>query len=472
MAKQEDLLIQIPIERFSPKGFGVGYFQKTPIAPRSKVEVPAAIVGDLAEVRIGKKRKGAYAGRLAEVIRPSPDRVLAPCVHADSCGGCAWQALSYPKQLQEKQEHIQTLFALLISEKTKIDPILPSESIWQYRNKMEYTFSQNAAGDRFLGLMMAGTKGKVQTLSECHLTPPWFVSVLRIVYQWWENGELTAFHPFKNRGCLRTLTLREGKRTGDKMVLLTVSGHPEDAPKRADLDSFVEKIQEALGKNTSIFLRIQQAVKGSPTQFFEMHLAGPDHILEHLEIAAGSFKKTYSFKISPTAFFQPNPRQAEKMYSRALELVGFDKKKSIWDLYAGTATLGVLFAPLAEEVISIELNPHAVFDARVNQEVNGVEHLKVYQGDVAEVLKEKAPQTNPDLVVLDPPRTGLSDDAVFLVLTYAPKEILYISCHPLTQARDCFKFCAQGYEVLHIQPVDQFPHTVHVENMVLLRKKQ
>ena len=472
MKKTTYFPVTIQIERLSAKGFGVGLAQKTASSPLTKTRVPGAIPGDLVTAEIGPKNKGAYLGKLLEVSKASPHRREAVCVHAPVCGGCSLHYMNYDKQLEYKAGVIKGLFSPLFEG--DIFPIVPSPLEWNYRNKMEYTFSQNKAGERFLGLMKAGTKGRVETLSECHLSPKWFIQVLSAVKAWWDGSDLLAFHGIQDIGSLRNLTLREGKKTGQKLVILTVSGNPEYSLKKEHLTSFVSAVQNALGVETpSVFLRIQQAVRGQPTQFYEMNLLGSDHIEEELAIAALDYKRSYRFKISPTAFFQPNTLQAERLYSKALEIAGLKKRNLILDLYAGTATLGMIFSPFAEKVIAIELNPYAVFDAEANQELNQVNNLEVFKGDVSKVLKElkeKDPSFKPDLIVLDPPRTGLFPDAIEEVLSLRPSEILYISCAPEKQARDCGLFKQAGYEIIAIQPVDQFPQTVHIENIVLLRR--
>jgi len=270
---------------------------------------------------------------------------------------------------------------------------------------------------------------------------------------------------------LRTVILREGRRTGCKMVMLTVSGRPEFACSKRDLLTFVQAIQE---EGMSIFLRIQQAIKGQETQMYEMHLAGPDILKEELEIVTTSYRKKLFFAISPTAFFQPNSMQAEKLYAKALEMTCMTQRQRIVDLYAGTATLGILLAPFAEKVLSIEINPYAVFDAERNRELNAISNLIIRKGDVAIVLQEMWRQDplwkDVDLAIIDPPRAGLTNQAMHVLLQLSPREILYISCFPPTQARDCSIFQQHEYQIVNIQPIDQFPHTVHVENIVLLRK--
>ncbi len=391
---------------------------------------------------------------------------LSLCKHVPHCGGCKTQQIDYAEQLQRKQESVKKLFNPAI-----LHEILPCPDPWRYRNKMEYSFSQNKAGEHFLGLMIAKSRGHVFNLEECYLTAPWFAQVLGSVRTWWKNSGLKAYHPYSNTGSLRTLTLREGRRTGDKMAILTVSGQPEFALNRAQLSGYVQAIKSALpeGENPSIFLRIQQIKKGTPTQFYEMLLSGPDHISERLEIRVGEEQRSFTFKISPTSFFQPNPLQAELLYARALEMCALNRNMHVLDLYCGTATLGMIFASQAGRVSGIELCPEAVLDAESNLRANGIENVEVHQGDVGKILQSwKRDNLKPDLVIVDPPRAGLDATSMTEILQLAPKEILYISCNPETQAQNVKSFLENGYKLLELQPVDQFPHTPHLETIARL----
>ena len=226
-------------------------------------------------------------------------------------------------------------------------------------------------------------------LSECHLVSPWFVHMLGNVRTWWEQSGLQAYR-MNDTGTLRTITMREGKRTGDKLVMLTVSGNPAYALHQSQLKSFIETVKSSIPEEQwprlSIFLRVHQIHKGSPTQFFEMHLHGPDHILEKMHLSLDK-PVELTFKISPTSFFQPNTFQAEKLYSEALKMVQFPKKH-VFDLYAGTATLGMAMAARAEKVTAIEINPHACFDAGSNKELNQLSNLEILCGDVGKKLEE------------------------------------------------------------------------------------
>ncbi len=379
------------------------------------------------------------------------------CIHVPECGGCTSQQIPYSEQLQQKQAAIEKIFAPF---NTPVAPIIPCQDSWGYRNKMEFSFSQNKAGDRFFGLILRKSRGKVFNLEQCLISPLWMAETLQRVRSWWETTELRAFNFRSGEGCIRTLTLREGRRTGDRLAMLTVSGDPRFALTRAHLKGFLQALNDP---KMSIFLRVQQAIKGSPTQFFEMHLSGPDHICEQLRLQG----RTLTFKISPTSFFQPNTEQAEVLYNKALEIAELTPRSTVYDLYSGTATLGMAFALKAQNVIAIELNPHACFDAKVNAEVNKIANIDIQCGDVGKLLSQASVLT-PDLAIVDPPRPGLDPLAMAALKRLQPQQILYVSCNPTTQAQNISELT--DYRILKVQPVDQFPHTAHIENIVLLTK--
>ena len=467
--------VTVCIEKFSSKGHGIGYASKVEEGPKHKVEVAHSCVGDVMSVEIGRKRSGAYTGFFPKLITPGEDRSALRCIHADSCGGCSWQQVSYQRQIKEKQKIIDALFSSMLKEDVKISPILPCDNPWEYRNKMEYTFSQNKAGEKFLGLIMTGGKGRVFSLTECHLTDPWFAKTVNAVRSFWEESSLQAYNMRSDQGTLRNLTLRKSHHTGHRMAMLTVSGHPDYAIKRKDIDAWVEALYSTVAEeekeNYSIFIRVQQILKGQPTQFYEMHIAGPDYLQEKIYI--DSLSKSFTFKISPTAFFQPNTLQAQRLYSAALGFVNADSLSHVLDLYAGTSTLGILFSSKAQKVTSVEINPHATFDAEVNKEWNQIDNLTVKKGDVAEVLSvlRKDPSFAADLVVIDPPRSGLDPKAISHLIDISAKQIIYISCNPNTQAENIKALLENGYKLTAVQPVDQFPHTVHIENICVLLKE-
>jgi 23S rRNA (uracil1939-C5)-methyltransferase len=448
-------MVEIEITGYSKKGHGVGE------SSSGTVEVPGAAIGDRVEVALGKRRGGIYKGSLLRILCPSPYRTDVTCGHAALCGGCSWQHLCYSAQIELKGKKVATLFASLIG-KGNFFPILPCLPPWHYRSKMEFTFSQNKAGKKFLGLIMKRSRGKVENLEECSIAPPWMAFLLATVREWWEKSSLQAYHPHTNSGSLQTLTLRQGKGTGEKMVILTVSGNHDDFLKKNHLASFKETVLESLGEDVSLFLQIHRASKGKPSASYEMHLHGPDVLREILSIRG----HTFTFTVSPSSFFQPNLHQVEKLYTRALEIAQPTSEMSVYDLYAGTGTLGMIFAPFVRKVVCVESNPYAICDAKTNVETNHLSNLRIIEGDVSEVLSALCHRI--DLIILDPPRAGLDKKTLKHLIRLRPKKILYISCNPITQRSDIFTLAEAGFHLKTLQPVDQFPHTPHIENIAFL----
>ncbi len=391
------------------------------------------------------------------------------CRHYLECGGCTQQHLPYEEQLRIKSRTLKEVFSpILLDDPTILQPIIPSPLAWRYRNKMEFSFSQDKAGCTFLGLMKR--QGRVVDLEECHLVSSWYLKVLQGVREWWQQSGLEAYHWKKDTGSLRTLTLREGVRTGEKLIMLTISGNPDYALRKKDIEQFVKCIAAIFPANetVSLFLRIQQIQKKRPTQFYEWHLAGPDHIWERLHIGS----KDYHFRMSPSSFFQPNPLAAEKIYEAAHALIP-QFKTHILDLYAGSGALSLIFAERAHRITAVEINPYAIFDAEENLRKNDIANVSLHLGDVNTLLPECASswEVIPDLVIVDPPRSGLNERMLDMLLHLRPKEILYISCNPATQSPN-LQTLASGYQVIALQPIDQFPHTSHIENIALLRACQ
>ena len=445
----------LSIEDFSPRGFGVARLGK------DRVEVAHAIPGDQVRVELMRRRQ---KGRLLELLEASKDRIEARCQHASLCGGCCWQSMSYETQVRHKQEFIEKAFGDLL-EGVEVREMVPCKDPWAYRNKMEFSFSENRAGTRYCGLMIAHAEPFVFNVEHCHIAPKWMSEALARVRTWWEGSGVQAYYPPKDQGSLRYLTLRQSVRRDEKMAILNVSGNADFALTKPQLQGFID----AMGEGFSLFLRIHQAIKGTPTRFFEMHLGGKDHMIEELNLLG----KKLCFKISPSSFFQPNTVQAEKLYNQAIELLG--DASVVYDLYCGTGTLGMAAALRAKQVIGIELSPEAVLDAEENAEVNGLSNIAFHLGDVGKVLTKlmaSAEFKRPDAVIVDPPRCGLDELALHHIKTLSPQKVLYVSCNPLTQAQNVRDLMEKGgYRLQVMQAVDQFPHTAHIENVALLVKR-
>ncbi|MCE2983183.1 MAG: 23S rRNA (uracil(1939)-C(5))-methyltransferase RlmD [Parachlamydia sp.] len=463
--------LELNIEAYSKEGHGVSHLISQE-GKTSKVEVPFTMPNESVQALLIKKHKGTFSSRLEEVIKPSPQRIEPRCIHFGACGGCRWQHVPYALQLAQKEAWIRELLAPFLNAGTEWHPILPSAP-WHYRNKMEFSFSSDLAGNRYLGLILLGSRGRVFNLKECFLPKPWFVQAAETVGRWWEETGLLAYKMGKDEGHLRTLTLRCGERTGDRMVILTVSGRADYALTKGQLKLFVDALKKAIepggDARLSIFLRIQQIAKGKPTNFYEWLLYGPDHIRETLTIHG----KPLQFRISPMAFFQPNTEQAEKLYTRALDLGGFSQGSLIYDLYCGTGTLGICAAGQVKEVLGVDLSPESILDAKENVKLNNLSNAEFQKGDVGEVLKEWAAEgkKKPDAVLVDPPRAGLDAKAIAHLIDLKAPQLVYISCNPTSQAANMEPLLKAGYAIKAVQPVDQFPQTVHVENIVLLTMK-
>jgi len=374
------------------------------------------------------------------------DIVEPRCQHFRVCGGCKFQHIAYAEQLINKQEYIESSF------ESKSTPIIGCEPEWCYRNKMEYSFSQARSGEKFVGLMKK--RGRVENLEECFLTSPWFIDSLKKVREWWFSSELTAYYPPKNEGLLRTLMLREGIHSKEKMVVLTIS--EEELPQE-ELASFIDLFSTV----DALILRKQIIKKKTPTRFETTLLAGKEYIHEILHTEA---EQKYRFRIRAPSFFQPNTLQAEVIYQKAIELAQITPNDLVLDLYCGTGSIGIFAAKFAKKVLGIELIEEAVTDAQKNIELNSISNMQVIQGDVGEVLASV--EFAPDIVFVDPPRVGLGAKTIQHLLKLAPKKIIYVSCNPQSQAADCK---ALGYQVVSLHPIDQFPHTPHVENIALLQ---
>lgn len=370
------------------------------------------------------------------------------CQHRDKCGGCTSQETPYEEQLAQKMSLVQGLFP-----SHPIEQIVGSPHPWHYRGKMEFSFSEDLKGGRYLGLYMPNSRGKIVNLSECLIAKSHVNKIFENVQQWWQSSTLQAYFAPKDKGSLQTLTLRSGI---NEMVILTVSGNSDFALTHKDLDGFVKAVQ--LLESTSVYLIIKKICKKKPTEFYEMHLAGPTYLEETL--------LGQTFRISPQAFFQPNRTVAEKMFQHCIDILKLTGQEKVLDLYCGMGVISMLLAPHVLQVIGLEINSMAVCDAKDNVERLGHENVQIYQGDVSKALENTLSFFHPDIIIIDPPRSGLDENTRKLIEKVRPKKLLYISCNPKTQAEDLAHL--PSFQIQSITPFDQFPHTPHVENIILL----
>jgi len=461
---------ELKIIKFSENGLGIAFDEN-----RNKILIPNAIINDIVLAEIYRKSKGYRKAEIFKILQPSCYRKKAVCKHFELCGGCIWQNMDYDQQLKEKEKIVIKYFEDFLKETNiKIFPIQPSENIFEYRNKMEFSFSENRKKTKFLGLVMRN-KRFIVDIERCYLASLWVSLVLKTIRAWWEKYNFSAFNYFNGEGFLRTLTFKEGKNTQEKMIILTTSN--EQSLSLLQKKDFVLHIITALksDEKLSIYLNTQISEKNKKTVFEQELLFGSDVIKENLSIKDFFKKKiNLSFQISPFSFFQPNTLQAEKLYSFAMEHLKDENihDKIIFDLYSGIGTIGIIFSKFVKKVISVEINEDACIQAKKNAELNSSDNFEIVKDDVANFLNEflQGREEKPHIVIIDPPRMGLSNEAIEGILKIEPKIILYISCNPKTQFQNVKIFSENNYKLKILHPIDQFPHTYHIENIAILKR--
>ena len=423
------------------------------------VFVRGGIPGDTGIVEIIKRKRKFATGKLVELLEPSSLRIEARCEYFGRCGGCKWQYLKYEDQLKFKQQQVIEAFEHIgkIQEIT-VNEIIGMESPWYYRNKMEFTFGEDEQEGLILGQHYAGRWDKLVDLQNCYLQSQDCVEIFALCRDFARKQKLTAFSTQTGEGLLRHVVVREGKHTGDIMVNLVTSG--EYFPQT---DRFIRYLTAGFPRITSIVHTINRR-KGQSSQGQEEHLLyGESTIRETIN--------DLSFEISAKSFFQTNTFQTEKLYHTIQRMVEVDPDRVAVDLYCGTGSIAFHVAPQAKIVYGIELLEEAVLNARKNAERNKIRNVSFHCGEVQKVLAGLSLET-PDVIVVDPPRAGLSQKVVRHILRVNSRQILYVSCNPATLARDVAMMIDDGYAIREIQPVDMFPHTYHIETIVNLVKAE
>jgi len=429
------------------------------------------IPGDIVDLQVTKKREKYQEAKVVKIHTNSPDRIPAFCEHFEVCGGCKWQYLPYEKQLFYKQKQVfDQLKRIGKVTLPEFIPIKGSTNSTFYRNKLEFTFSNRRwltheevkSGDQFdnmdvLGFHVQGMFDKVLNVNKCWLQPEPSNSIRNSVKEYAIANNL-EFYDLRNKaGFLRNLIIRT---TSIGEVMVIVNFFKEDKEKREALLNFlVDKFPEI----TSLQFVINE--KGNDTILDQqLHVfKGRDHIIEEME--------GLKFIIGPKSFYQTNSDQAYELYKIARDFASLTGNEVVYDLYTGTGTIACFVASLASKVIGIEYVPEAIVDAKINAENNAIENTKFFAGDMKDILTQAfiAEHGHPDVIITDPPRAGMHEDVISTILFAAPQRIVYVSCNPATQARD-ISLLSHQYQVTKVQPVDMFPHTHHVENVVLLEK--
>jgi 23S rRNA (uracil1939-C5)-methyltransferase len=449
---QRDDVVELDVESLAYGGNGVarlnGYV----------VFVRRGLPGDRVRARVTKVKRNHAEALTLDVLTPGPQRVDAPCAHYPACGGCRFQDLAYEAQLEQKQRQVaDSLRRLGGIEEPPLEEIVPAESIFHYRNKLEYSFT-DAAGGPALGFHKAGRWDEVLEIERCWLTSDLGNEVRNRVRDWAREERLEAYSQVDATGYLRHLVVREGINTAQMLVVLVT------APgEKFERDRFVEVLR-AFPEVRSI----HWAVNDTPAEVTNVPstlLWGEDAIEEQV--------LGLRFRVRPNAFMQTNTKMAERLYGLAIDCAGLTGGETVFDLYCGIGTIGLSMAARALTVWGVEVEEESVACALENADLNGITNAAFYAGNVGQVLEELRERAGePDVVVVDPPRAGLAGKALKRVGEAGAPRLVYVSCNPTTLAGDSKRLREEyGYELVRARPVDMFPHTPHVETVALLERR-
>ena len=449
-------IVEFDIHALAFGGAGIGKYEGM------SVFVAGTMPGDRVKAAFSKLKKQYAEAELVEIVKESEDRIKPRCKHAEVCGGCQLQFMPYEKQLEfKKQQVIDSFERIGKIYNPPVADVLACEDSFYYRNKMEFSFGYDAEMNFALGLHLPGRRYDILDIEECFLESEFAVEILIAVRDFMKEKKWKPFKYSNGSGFLRSLYIREGKRSKEVMVNLCTS---DDLPKdvEAGLEEFVEMLKE-LGAVSSIYWSQIISKRGMPRQVKETLLDGKAMLREEMHLANGD---KLSFDIPPQAFFQVNTLQGEVLYGEVLRMAGENDKGTVFDLFCGTGTIGLFLAKHSKQVLGIELNAEAIKIAIKNAKTNKIENIDFFHGDVGKMLKNL--KEAPSLIVVDPPRPGLEPKVIEQLHEFNAKEIIYVSCNPATLARDCALLVQHGYRIEEIQPVDMFPHTFHIENVVRL----
>lgn len=439
------------------------------------VFVPWAAPGDIVDLQVKRKKHSFMEAEIVRFHRKSELRREPACEHFGICGGCKWQHLPYPEQIKAKQQQVEDQLRRIGKiALPEISPILGSVHEFQYRNKLEFgcsnkkwlTKTQVASGETFdnmnaIGFHITGAFDKIYPIEKCLLMDDLHNQIRNAIRDYAIKNEITFFDLRQQHGLLRDIVIRNSN-TGEWMVIIQFCMEHE-----TDKDAAEKLLQYVADKFPFIssLLYVDNRKCNDTFGDLPVHVfKGNDHIFETME--------ELRFKVGPKSFYQTNTEQAYVLYKVARAFAGLTGHELVYDLYTGTGTIANFVAAQAREVIGIEYVPEAIKDAKVNSQVNGIGNTSFFAGDMKDILTDEFIEVHgrPDVIITDPPRAGMHPDVVQTILRTAPMRIVYVSCNPATQARDLALLDAD-YVVAAVQPVDMFPHTPHVENVVLLQKR-
>ena len=436
------------------------------------VFVPMTLPGDVVDVQIRKHHRRYMEGTVVRFVEKSPLRVEPFCQHFGTCGGCKWQNLPYEEQLKQKRQQVEDqLVRIGHLDIPEVMPCLGSERTREYRNKLEFTFADKrwltyeeiaAGGDierePALGFHIPNCFDKVLNIDKCYLQADPSNPIRDAVKQFCIDNGYSFHNCREHAGLMRNIIIRTAS-TGEVMVIVIFN--EDDQPR---ITALLDMLKGRFPEITSLFYVVNTKWNDSVGDLEHICYAGKDHIIEQME--------GLKFKVGPKSFYQTNSEQAYELYKVAREFADLKGDEVLYDLYTGTGTIANFCARRAKKVVGVEYVPEAIEDAKVNSAINGIENTSFYAGDMKDVLSDDFVARNgrPDVIILDPPRAGVDERVIDVILRAAPERIVYVSCNPATQARD-LQLMDGMYEVVAVQPVDMFPHTHHVENVVKLVKR-
>ena len=462
-SKSKPVIEKLLIDNIAAEGKAIGHMEGV------VVFVSNCVPGDVVDVQVVRKRKRFMEGYPVHFHQYSQNRSEPFCRHFGQCGGCKWQHLPYSEQLKFKHRQVTDAFERIGKVMAdEVFPILPSEKQRFYRNKLEFTFSANRwltpdeikSDDqnlerRGLGFHVPGKFDKVLDISECYLQPELSNHIRNFVRSYAFEHNLEFFDLIRQEGMLRNMIVRNNL-DGEWMVIFSFFRNDQEV-----IVPLLEAVASQYQQITALMYVINSKANDTITDLPVCLFKGNDHLLEKMEDLV--------FSISPKSFFQTNTGQAHRLYSVTRDFAGLKGNEIVYDLYTGTGTIALFLANRCRKVVGLEYVPEAIEDAKKNAGLNGIENASFYAGDIRELLNESFIEENgrPDVIITDPPRTGMHADVVEAILSVRPARIVYVSCNPATQARDV-SMLAGSYRLLKIQPVDMFPFTHHVENVALL----
>lgn len=436
------------------------------------VFIPYGAPGDVVNIKLDKKKRSYAEAHIVDMVKPSPDRVTPACEHFGVCGGCKWQHIPYESQLRYKRDQVvDALTRIAKVEIPEVNPTLGSKETFCYRNKLEYTFSckcwitfedlrsgREIADRNALGFHIPGAFDKVLDIKKCWLQDD-LSNRIRLFVRQYALAKGYEFYDIKaQQGLMRTLMVRIAS-TGEVMLIVVFA-----RPEQEKIDDLMGAIAAEFPEITSLLYVVNQKVNDTIADQEVITYRGRDYINEEME--------GLQFRIGPKSFYQTNSLQAYELYKVARRMACLKPDDLVYDLYTGTGTIANFVARQVKKVVGIEYVPEAIADARLNSEVNGIDNTIFFAGDMKDVLSDGfiAEHGRPDVMIIDPPRAGMHEDVVNVILNARPERIVYVSCNPATQARD-LALMDSLYRVEEVQPVDMFPHTHHVENVVRMTRR-